>query len=48
MICPHCGKETDGKKDKSAFVEIVVLKDGKTLRFASKADAKEYKRRAKL
>jgi len=48
MICTHCGKDTDAKKDKADFKIKAVGKNGVKLQFATKEDAAEYKRRAKL
>jgi hypothetical protein len=48
MICPHCGKDVEKKKDKADFKIKAVGKNGVKLTFATKEDAAEYKRRAKL
>ncbi len=48
MICPHCNKETDKKKDKADFKIKATGKNGVKLQFATKEDADEYKRRAGL
>jgi hypothetical protein len=48
MICPRCGKEADAKKDKADYAVKATGKNGVKLSFATKEDAAEYKRRAKL